>query len=68
VLGERLGAITMRTEALDAATHEWAGRRMDRAVARAIAGKQVEDVEKDVARAEGVDAHVEAHAKMVRPG
>jgi molecular chaperone HscA len=68
VAGERLAAITMRTEQLDAATHEWAGRRMDRAVARAIAGKQVEDVEKDVSKAEGVDAHVEAHAKMVRPG
>jgi molecular chaperone HscA len=67
ILGERLAAITMRTEQLDAATHAWAGRRMDRAVARAIAGKQVEDVEKDVAKAEGVDAHVEAHAKMARP-
>jgi molecular chaperone HscA len=68
ILGERLAAITTRTEALDAATHEWAGRRMDRAVARAISGKAVDEVEKDVAKAEGVDAHVEAHAKMVRPG
>ncbi|MFT3775547.1 MAG: Fe-S protein assembly chaperone HscA [Minicystis sp.] len=68
ILGERLAAITMRTEALDAATHEWAGRRMDRAVARAIAGKKVDDVEHDVEKAQGVDAHVEAHAKMVRPG
>ncbi|APR85418.1 Chaperone protein HscA [Minicystis rosea] len=68
ILGERLAAITMRTEALDAATHAWAGRRMDRAVARAIAGKKVDEVEHDVASAEGVDAHVEAHARMVRPG
>jgi len=68
ILGERLGAITARTEALDTATHEWAGRRMDRAVARAISGKRLDDVEKDVATAEGVDAHVEAHAHMVRPG
>jgi molecular chaperone HscA len=68
ILGERLGSITARTEALDAATHDWAGRRMDRAVARAISGKRVEDVEHDVEKAEGVDAHVAAHAQMVRPG
>ncbi|MFO0756777.1 MAG: Fe-S protein assembly chaperone HscA [Byssovorax sp.] len=66
--GERLAAITARTEELDHATHDWAGRRMDRAVAKAIAGKQLGEVEKDVERAAGVDAHVEAHAAMVRPG
>jgi molecular chaperone HscA len=67
VAGERTAAITTRTEALDDATHEWAGRRMDRAVARAIEGKNLDDVEKDVAEAAGVDAHVEAHASMTRP-
>jgi molecular chaperone HscA len=66
--GERVAAITARTEALDAATHAWAGRRMDRAVARAIAGKRVDEVEHDVENASGVDAHVEAHSRMVRPG
>jgi molecular chaperone HscA len=68
LLGERLSAITARTEELDAVTHDWAGRRMDRAVARAIAGKQVGEIEREVERAAGVDAHVEAHASMVRPG
>src|SRR6185503_18933367 len=68
IKGDRPAAIAARTEALDDATHAWAGRRMDRAVARAIAGKQVEDVEKDVAGAAGVDAHVEAHTHMTRPG
>ena len=68
IAGERLSAITTSTEALDDATHAWAGRRMDRAVARAIAGKQVGEVEADVAHAEGVDAHVEAHAHMTHPG
>jgi molecular chaperone HscA len=68
LLGERLSAITARTEELDGATHDWAGRRMDRAVARAIAGKQVGEIEREVERAAGVDAHVEAHASMVRPG
>ncbi len=64
ILGERLGSITARTEALDAATHAWAGRRMDRAVARAIEGKRIDDVEHQVEHAQGVDAHVEAHAHM----
>ena len=68
ILGERKGSITARTEALDGATHDWAGRRMDRAVARAIAGKRIDDLEHDVEHAEGVDAHVEAHARMARPG
>ena len=68
LLGERLAAITARTEELDGVTHDWAGRRMDRAVARAIAGKQVGEIEREVERAAGVDAHVEAHASMVRPG
>jgi molecular chaperone HscA len=54
-------AIHARVEALDQATHAWAGQRMDRAIARAIAGKQVRDVETDVAAARGVDAHVAAH-------
>src|SRR5262249_47311784 len=56
VKGERTAPIKARTEALDDATHAWAGRRMDRAVARAIAGKQVGDIEKEVAAAAGVDA------------
>jgi len=68
VLGERPSAITARTEDLDTATHEFAGRRMDRAVARAIAGKRVDEVEHEVEHAQGVDAHVEAHGGMVRPG
>ena len=67
VAGERTAPITTRTEALDDATHAWAGRRMDRAVSRAIEGKNLSDVEKDVAEAAGVDAHVEAHASMTRP-
>ncbi|WP_437277047.1 Fe-S protein assembly chaperone HscA [Sorangium sp. So ce375] len=59
--GDKPGLILARTEALDEATHAWAGRRMDRAVARAIAGKQVGDVEAKVAAAKGVDAHLAEH-------
>ncbi len=46
---------------LDGATHEWAGRRMNRAVAAAIAGKNVTEVETRVQHADGVDAHVARH-------
>ncbi|XXX75088.1 Fe-S protein assembly chaperone HscA [Sorangium sp. So ce134] len=61
IRGDKPGLIQARTEALDEATRAWAGRRMDRAVAKAIAGKQVEDVEATVAAAKGVDAHLAEH-------
>jgi molecular chaperone HscA len=50
-----------RIDALDAATHAWAGRRMNRAIKRAISGKDLGSVEQSVAHAAGVDAHLEAH-------
>ncbi|WP_437568840.1 Fe-S protein assembly chaperone HscA [Sorangium sp. So ce542] len=61
IRGDKPGLIQARTDALDDATRAWAGRRMDRAVAKAIAGKQVEDVEANVAAAKGVDAHLAEH-------
>ncbi|WP_437997302.1 Fe-S protein assembly chaperone HscA [Sorangium sp. So ce185] len=61
IRGDKPGLIQARTDALDDATRGWAGRRMDRAVAKAIAGKQVEDVEANVAAAKGVDAHLAEH-------
>jgi molecular chaperone HscA len=51
--------IHARAEALERATHEWAGRRMDRAVARAIGGRALGEVEAGVAHAKGIEA---AHA------
>ncbi|WP_437673372.1 Fe-S protein assembly chaperone HscA [Sorangium sp. So ce131] len=62
IRGDKPGLIQARTDALDEATRGWAGRRMDRAVAKAIGGKQVEDVEAKVAAARGVDAHLAEHA------
>jgi molecular chaperone HscA len=50
-----------RAEALDRATHDWAGRRMDRAVARALGGKALGEVEAGVAGAKGIEA---AHAAV----
>ncbi|HEY3496185.1 MAG TPA: Hsp70 family protein, partial [Polyangiaceae bacterium] len=55
-------AIQAEIGALDDATHAWAGRRMNRAVASAIAGRAVSDVERRVEHAAGVDAHLAAHA------
>jgi molecular chaperone HscA len=48
-------------DALDHVTHDWAGRRMNRAVAQAIAGRAVSELEKSVEHADGVDAHVARH-------
>jgi molecular chaperone HscA len=59
--GEKPDRIRARIEGLDDVTHGWAGRRMDRAIAKAIEGKQVEDVETAVSSALGVDAHVASH-------
>ncbi|MFO0592438.1 MAG: Fe-S protein assembly chaperone HscA [Polyangiaceae bacterium] len=63
IRGEKASLIQARTDQLDDATHAWAGRRMDRAVANAIAGKRVDAVEDTVSEARGVDAHVAEHAE-----
>ena len=55
--------IHARIELLDHATKAWAGRRMDRAIARAIAGQRVDAIEERVAEARGVDAHLADHAR-----
>ncbi len=59
----RPGVVQAAIDVLDQRTHAWAGRRMDRAIAGAIAGKQLGDVEGTVAHAAGVEAHLEAHQR-----
>jgi molecular chaperone HscA len=49
-------------DALDHATHDWAGLRMNRAIAGALAGKHVARVAEGVAAARGVQAHLDEHA------
>jgi molecular chaperone HscA len=49
--------------ALDDATHEWAGRRMNRAIQAAIAGKNLGSVERSVAHAAGIEAHLAKHGE-----
>ncbi len=50
-------------DALDHVTHEWAGRRMNRAIAGALGGQRVTAVAEGVRAAKGVDAHVEEHQR-----
>ena len=49
--------------ALDDSTHDWAGRRMNRAIQAAIAGKNLGSVEQSVAHAAGVEAHLAKHGE-----
>ncbi len=51
------------TQALDDATHAWAGRRMDRAFKSALQGQDVARLAQTVQHARGVDAHLEEHKK-----
>ncbi len=59
----RPGALQLKIDDLDRATHDWAGRRMDRAIQQAIGGKALGEVAAKVEQASGVDAHVEAHER-----
>lgn len=56
-----------RIDALDEATHAWAGRRMNRAIQQAISGKDLSAVEQSVAHAAGVEAHLQAHQNPGAP-
>ncbi len=63
ISGDKASLIQARTDQLDGVTHNWAGKRMDRAVSQAIAGKDVNAVETTVQEARGVDAHVAEHTE-----
>jgi molecular chaperone HscA len=58
---ETASPVQSAIDQLDHVTHDWAGRRMNRAVAQAIAGRSVGEIEKSVEHAAGVDAHVARH-------
>jgi molecular chaperone HscA len=51
-------AIHLRTEALDRATTPLAERRMNRAIAEAMAGRKVDDVAERVKDAKGIESHL----------
>ncbi|HEX7450958.1 MAG TPA: Fe-S protein assembly chaperone HscA, partial [Polyangiaceae bacterium] len=56
-------AVEGAISALDDATHDWAGRRMNRAIKQAIAGKNLGSVEQSVAHAAGIEAHLAKHGE-----
>jgi molecular chaperone HscA len=58
VAGEDARRIAVRIEELDAISKPFAGRRMDRSIARALAGKDVRDVEQQTAHARGIEPHL----------
>jgi molecular chaperone HscA len=55
--------LTALTQALDDATHAFAGRRMDRAFNAALAGRDVGALSTSVQHARGVEAHLEEHER-----
>ncbi len=60
---ENASLVQTRLDDLVEATHAWAGRRMDRAISKALAGRAVGAVASEVQGATGVDAQVEAHRR-----
>jgi len=63
VEGTNPAAIESGVANLDGQTKSWAARRMDRAIAKAIGGKGVDDVAASVASAEGIEAHLDGDGK-----
>ena len=59
----KASSIESAISALDDATHDWAGRRMNRAIQAAIAGKNLGAIEQSVAHAAGVEAHLAKHGE-----
>ncbi|MFO0555111.1 MAG: Fe-S protein assembly chaperone HscA [Polyangiaceae bacterium] len=64
--GTNASILHARVELLDNATKAWAGRRMDRAIAKAIAGRSVGNVEAEVAHAKGVETHLREHSQTTQ--
>jgi molecular chaperone HscA len=50
--------IAARIEELDHASKPFAGRRMDRSIARALAGREVAELERETAHARGIEPHL----------
>jgi molecular chaperone HscA len=50
--------IASKIEDLDHVTKPFAGRRMDRSIAQALAGRSVGDLERETANAKGIEPHL----------
>jgi molecular chaperone HscA len=53
-------AIQNRIEELDHVSRDFAGRRMDESIRKALAGQNVGDVERETAHAKGIESHLGA--------
>jgi molecular chaperone HscA len=58
VRGDDSRAIHLRIEELDHVSKPFAGRRMDRSIARALSGRDIAEVERETAHARGIDSHL----------
>jgi molecular chaperone HscA len=56
--GDKSSLIHARIEDLDRVSKPFAGRRMDRSIARAIAGRAVNELERETAHARGIESHL----------
>jgi molecular chaperone HscA len=63
ITGENASRIQSRLDDLDRATQPFAARRMNAAIAQAIAGRAVDAVAREVEHAKGVDVHVAEHER-----
>jgi molecular chaperone HscA len=62
--GASASVLQLRISDLDRATQAWAGQRMNRAIAGALAGMQLTQVAEQVESARGVEAHLREHAGL----
>ena len=61
--GDDHRAIHTRIEALDDLSRDFAGRRMDASIRRALTGQRVADVEQRTAHAKGIESHLGSERK-----
>jgi molecular chaperone HscA len=61
--GQDHHVIHSRIEDLDHASKAFAGRRMDRSITQALAGRNVSDVEQQTAHARGIESHLGSGAE-----
>ena len=64
--GDKANAIHVRIEELDHISKPFAGRRMDRSIARAIAGRAVNELERETAHARGIESHLGSEGEAMK--
>jgi molecular chaperone HscA len=64
--GRVANAIHVRIEELDHISKPFAGRRMDRSIARAIAGRGLNELELETAHARGIESHLGSEGETMK--